>query len=208
MCWIMNWKWLLISCALSLHCCSPRAESDSFSLLKKTKPKKPPKNPNKTFKGAYEICSVIISKIKTPKKLPSCRNLVNLLVLWMKDATEILNIYCSCAKWPCTSHLNCTIIHQPSLLCLAPHVRILGVITSFFGWSGTYFLYPHFAFRQRKSQPNESSVKYYGALTLPVQWNSVFLHEMVFLNQLWMLLSCSMWYLHKQGNKMLFPSGL
>lgn len=112
MCWLMNWKWVLISCVLPLPCCSPGAASDSFFFIKK-------KKETKTFKGVYKIFSVIISKIKTPKKLPSHRNLVNLLVLWMKDTTEILNIYCSCAKWPCTFHLNCTIIHQPSLLCLS-----------------------------------------------------------------------------------------
>lgn len=119
MCWIMNWKWLLIIHAPSLSSCSLRAASDSFFSLLKKKPKSKPNQTQKTFKSTYKIFSVIISKIKTPKKLHSQRNLVNLLVLWMKEATEVLNIYRSCAKWPLTFNLNCNIIHQPSLLRLS-----------------------------------------------------------------------------------------
>lgn len=163
MCWIMNWKWLLIIRAPSLSCCSLRAASNSFFFINQ-----------KTFKGTYEIFSVIISKIKTPKKLHSHRNSVNLLMLWMKEAVEILNIYPSCAKWPLTFHLNCSVVHQASLLCLSGFLcKDLGVIPSFLWWSRTYFLFPYLAFRQGKSQPNETSMKYYGAITLTLQSYSV-----------------------------------
>lgn len=158
MCWIMNWKWLLIIHAPSLSRCNLRAAGNSFFFINQ-----------KTFKGTYEIFSVIISKIKTPKKLHSHRSSVNLLMLWMKEAIEILNIYPSCAKWPLNFPSQLQRCSSTFTAVFGSLCKDLGVIPSFLWWSRTYFLFPYLAFRQGKSQPNETSMKYDGAVTLTLQ---------------------------------------
>lgn len=112
---------------------------------------------NIIFKGTYEIFSVIIFKPETPKALCSKWNLVNLLVLWMKEATDTaikhLPLQCEKATYFESQFKYCIVLQpllsqlSPSPLCsLYKNFRCRG--SFLYGIASVCLLFPCFVFRQ------------------------------------------------------------